>query len=154
MAILKDFVDQVSFDEVWALLGHGKENMQQYKEAYQSIYQELQAAVPAENTDHMTIKFVMEDAPQWEFFFDDEPEDQGADAKAEAAEEEDEGPTLQVCGFIPGGCILCLCIEIAPSLLRLINLAINRIIPQKLLMRAYSVDLACIQHYNKIRIFN
>ena len=32
MAILKDFVDQVSFDEVWALLGHGKENMQQYKE--------------------------------------------------------------------------------------------------------------------------
>lgn len=102
MAILKDFVDQVSFDEVWALLGHGKENMQQYKEAYQSIYQELQAAVPAENTDHMTIKFVMEDAPQWEFFFDDEPENQGADAEAEAAEEEDEGPTLQVYGFIPG----------------------------------------------------
>ena len=50
----------------------------------------------------MTIKFVMEDAPQWEFFFDDEPEDQGADAEAEAAEEEDEGPTLQVYGFIPG----------------------------------------------------
>ena len=50
----------------------------------------------------MTIKFVMEDVPQWEFFFDDEPEDQGADAEAEAAEEEDEGPTLQVYGFIPG----------------------------------------------------
>ena len=41
MAILKDFVDQVSFDEVWALLGHGKENMQQYKEAYQSMEREL-----------------------------------------------------------------------------------------------------------------
>ncbi len=52
MAKLKDFIDQVSFDEVWALLGQDRENMEQYKEACQSIYSELQAATPAENTDH------------------------------------------------------------------------------------------------------
>lgn len=99
MAILKDFIDQVSFDEAWALLGHGRENMEQYKDAYQSIYSELKAAEPAENTDHMTIKFVMEEAPEWSFYFDtDEAEAQGS----EAQEDEEEGPTLQVYGFIPG----------------------------------------------------
>ena len=41
MAKLKDFIDQVSFDEVWALLGQDRENMEQYKEACQSIYSEL-----------------------------------------------------------------------------------------------------------------
>ena len=100
MAKLKDFIDQVSFDEVWTLLGQDRENMEQYKEACQSIYSELQAATPAENTDHMTIRFVMEEAPEWMFFFDDDTASEGEDAEAEEAE--DEGPTLQVYGFIPG----------------------------------------------------
>ena len=99
MAKLKDFIDQVSFDEVWALLGQDRENMEQYKEACQSIYSELQAATPAENTDRMTIRFVMEEAPEWTFFFGDDTEDEEANAQDEA---EDEGPTLQVYGFIPG----------------------------------------------------
>lgn len=100
MAKLKDFIDQVSFDEVWALLGQDRENMEQYKEACQSIYSELQAAVPAENTDHMTIRFVMEEAPEWTFFFGDEDETDADDAQETA--DEDDGPTLQVYGFIPG----------------------------------------------------
>lgn len=99
MAKLKDFIDQVSFDEVWALLGQDRENMEQYKEACQSIYSELQAATPAENTDHMTIRFVMEEAPEWMFFFDDDTASEGDGAEAEEAE--DDAPTLQVYGFIP-----------------------------------------------------
>lgn len=99
MARLKDFIDQVSFDEVWALLGQDRENMEPYKEACQSIYSELQAATPAENTDRMTIRFVMEEAPEWTFFFGDDTESEEANAQDEA---EDEGPTLQVYGFIPG----------------------------------------------------
>lgn len=100
MAKLKDFIDQVSFDEVWALLGQDRENMEQYKEACQSIYSELQAATPAENTDHMTIRFVMEEAPEWMFFFDDDTASEGDGAEVEEAE--DDAPTLQVYGFIPG----------------------------------------------------
>lgn len=100
MAKLKDFIDQVSFDEVWALLGQDRENMEQYKEACQSIYSELQAATPAENTDHMTIRFVMEEAPEWMFFFDDGTASEGDGTEVEEAE--DDAPTLQVYGFIPG----------------------------------------------------
>ena len=100
MAKLKDFIDQVSFEEAWALLGQGRENMEQYKEACENIYSELQAAVPAENTDHMTIRFVMEEAPEWTFFFDDGEDT--ADAETEDEAQEDDGPTLQVYGFIPG----------------------------------------------------
>ena len=47
----------------------------------------------------MTIRFVMEEAPEWTFFFGDDTESEEADAQDEA---EDEGPTLQVYGFIPG----------------------------------------------------
>lgn len=100
MAKLKDFIDQVSFEEAWALLGQGRENMEQYKEACENIYSELQAAVPAENTDHMTIRFVMEEAPEWTFFFGDDADSENTEAEDEA--QEDDGPTLQVYGFIPG----------------------------------------------------
>lgn len=100
MAKLKDFIDQVSFEEAWALLGQGRENMEQYKEACENIYSELQAAVPAENTDHMTIRFVMEEAPEWTFFFGDDVDSENTEAEDEA--QEDDGPTLQVYGFIPG----------------------------------------------------
>lgn len=100
MAKLKDFIDQVSFEEAWALLGQGRENMEQYKEACENIYSELQAAVPAENTDHMTIRFVMEEAPEWTFLFGDDADSENTEAEDEA--QEDDGPTLQVYGFIPG----------------------------------------------------
>ena len=100
MAKLKDFIDQVSFEEAWALLGQGRENMEQYKEACENIYSELQAAVPAENTDHMTIRFVMEEAPEWTFFFGYDADSENTEAEDEA--QEDDGPTLQVYGFIPG----------------------------------------------------
>ncbi len=100
MAKLKDFIDQVSFDEVWALLGQDRENMEQYKDACQSIYSELQAATPVENTDRMTIRFVMEEAPEWTFFFDDDATSEEDGTQEE--ETEDESPTLQVYGFIPG----------------------------------------------------
>ena len=100
MAKLKDFIDQVSFEEAWALLGQGRENMEQYKEAGENIYSELQAAVPAENADRMTIRFVMEEAPEWTFFFGDDADSENTEAEDEA--QEDDGPTLQVYGFIPG----------------------------------------------------
>ena len=93
MAIFKDFLTQVTFDEVWALLGGEKEEMAPYREAYQAIFDELRAAKPRENTQNMTIRFVTEEAPLWEFYFDDGDE---TEDEAEA------GPALQVCGFIPG----------------------------------------------------
>lgn len=96
--ILKELIDQVTFAEVWTLLGRNAAEMAPYEEAYQSIFSELQTAAPAENTEHMTIRFVMEEAPMWDFCFDGGQEENG-----EAGEEpEEEGPTLQVCGFVPG----------------------------------------------------
>jgi hypothetical protein len=91
LAILKDFIDQVTFQEVWALLAQGNEEMSTYEGSYQEIFQELSQAQPKENTAHMTIKFVMEE-PMWEFYFEDD--------EAEDAEEPQE--TLQVYGFVPG----------------------------------------------------
>ena len=98
MAILKDLIDQVSFEEVWALLSQGNESMADYQEAYQGIYQELRDTTPRPNDAHMTIKFVLE-KPLWDFYFGDEEED-AAEAAEEAEEESAE--TLQVYGFIPG----------------------------------------------------
>ncbi len=92
MAILKDMIDRVTFSEVWALLGKNKSEMAQYEEAYQSIFSEMQTAEPAKNAVNMTIRFVMEE-PQWEFYFGTEEEE---------SEEPEEGPVLQVYGFIPG----------------------------------------------------
>lgn len=98
MAILKDLIDQVSFEEVWALLSQGNESMADYQEAYQGIYQELRDTTPRPNDAHMTIKFVLEE-PLWDFYFGDEEED-AAEAAEEAEAESTE--TLQVYGFIPG----------------------------------------------------
>ena len=101
MAILKDFIEQVSFDEVWALLGGGREDMEPYKESYQGMFEELRQAQPRENEAKMTIRFVVEE-PAWSFYFDG-AEDEAAedDGAAEDAGETD-GQTLQVYGFIPG----------------------------------------------------
>lgn len=87
MAILKDFLARVTFQEVWDLLGGNRPEMAAYEEAYRNIFTELRAAEPAENTANMTIKFVME-APEWSFFFGED--------------QEEPGETLQVYGFIPG----------------------------------------------------
>lgn len=92
MAIFKDFIDKVSFFEVWAIMGQNNLKMAEYRDSFQSIFEGLKAAVPAENKDQMTIRFVMEEAPLWDFWFEDEEE----------TEETDEGPTLQVYGFVPG----------------------------------------------------
>ena len=92
MAIFKDFIDRVTFREIWALTGEGRENMAEYEDSYRSIFEELKAAVPAENKEQMTIRFVLEEEPFWNFIFDEETEEA----------EEDEGPTLQVYGFKPG----------------------------------------------------
>ena len=92
MAIFKDFIDRVTFREIWALTGEGRENMAEYEDSYRSIFEELKAAVPAENKEQMTIRFVLEEEPFWNFIFDEEAEE----------EEEEIGPTLQVYGFKPG----------------------------------------------------
>lgn len=93
MAILKDFIDKTDFPAVWALLK--TEETEPYREAYENIFAELQTAVPQENTAHMTIRFVVEEAPEWSFYFED-------DAVEDGTGEPEEGPTLQVYGFIPG----------------------------------------------------
>ena len=87
MAILKDFIDQVHFEEIWALLSAGGD-LSEYRDAYQSIFQELSTAEPQANTAQMTIRFV-EEEPMWEFFFGEDDEDEVT-------------PTLQVYGFVPG----------------------------------------------------
>lgn len=93
MTIFKDIIDQVTFFQVWAILGQNNLKMTEYRDSFQSIFEGLKAAAPAENKEKMTIRFVMEEAPLWDFCFDDEEEDE---------DEEEQGPTLQVYGFIPG----------------------------------------------------
>lgn len=88
MAILKDYIDQVCFEEIWTLLSDGRD-LSEYRDAYQSIFQDLSLAVPQANTAQMTIRFI-EEEPMWKFFF------------GEDDEEEESAPVLQVCGFVPG----------------------------------------------------
>lgn len=95
MAILKDFIEKTTFEEVWALLE--TEDTAAYREAYEGIFGELRDAGPKENDTHMTIRFVEEEAPEWSFYFDAEDEEDG-----EEETPEEQGPTLQVYGFIPG----------------------------------------------------
>ena len=99
MAILKDYINQVTFEEVWNVLGAGKEALKEYEEAYRGIFNELRETEPQENQSDMTIRFVMEeDEPLWYFDFgNEETEDGTAEEDTEA-----EGMTLQVYGFIPG----------------------------------------------------
>ena len=96
MAILKDFISQVTFDEVWALLSAESKDVEEYRQAYQDIFTELSQVQPQENSSHMTIKFVMEEAPAWTFYFEEDADDE----EEEAAE--NPGDVLQVYGFIPG----------------------------------------------------
>ena len=90
MAILKDFIQQVTFEEVWALLSSGQ-SLEQFREAYQNIFDGLRNAAPQANSSGMTIRFVEETEPIWGFYLDGEED--GA---------ESDGPTLQVYGFVPG----------------------------------------------------
>ncbi len=93
MAIFKDFIDKVSFFEVWAIMGQNSLKMAEYQDSFRGIFEGLKAAVPAENKERMTIRFVMEEAPLWDFYFDSEDE--------EEEETADDGSTLQVYGFKP-----------------------------------------------------
>lgn len=95
MAILKDFIEKTTFDEVWDLLGTAQ--TEAYREAYEGMFSELCAAEPKENDAHMVIRFVEEEVSEWNFYFDGEDGDSG-----ESEESEEQGPTLQVYGFIPG----------------------------------------------------
>ena len=95
MAILKDFMEKTTFEEVWALLG--TEQTEAYRESYEGMFAELLSAVPKENDAHMTIRFVEEEASEWSFYFDTESEEDGEDEPPE-----EQGPTLQVYGFVPG----------------------------------------------------
>ncbi len=96
MAIFKDFIDQVTFQEVWALLSAESRDVAEYQGAYEDIFRELKEARPQENADRMTIKFVLEEEPLWSFYLDGQEDDQ--------EEEQEDGPegVLQVYGFVPG----------------------------------------------------
>lgn len=95
MAILKDFIDKVTFQEVWALLSAESRDVAEYQGAYEDIFRELRQARPQENTDHMTIRFVLEEEPLWSFYLEGQEEEQ------EEQEDDQEG-VLQVYGFVPG----------------------------------------------------
>ena len=95
VATLKDFIRQVTFDEVWKILSGESADIAAYRQAYEDIFGELQQAEPVENKSQMTIKFVMEEAPMWNFCFEAE------DGETDAPEDED-GSVLQVYGFVPG----------------------------------------------------
>ena len=41
MAILKDFIDQVRFEEIWSLLNAGSGDLAEYREAYENIFRDL-----------------------------------------------------------------------------------------------------------------
>lgn len=92
MAIFKDFIDRVTFPEVWAVMGQNNLKMAEYRQAFESVFDGLKQAAPQENREQMTIRFVLEEEPMWAFCFDEE----------ETEEPQEEGPTLQVYGFVPG----------------------------------------------------
>ncbi len=100
MAILKDFIGRVTFEEVWALLSADNADMEEYREPCENIFSELCQAEPRENTAHMTIRFVIEEESPWTFYFEDEDSD--VPEGEEPEEEEESGGTLQVYGFVPG----------------------------------------------------
>lgn len=86
MAIFKDYLEQTTFEDVWAILRQGDET-DPYRETYENMYTALKAAAPKADPKGMVIRFVLEE-PAWSFWLgEDEPE---------SAE------TLQVSGFIPG----------------------------------------------------
>lgn len=96
MAILKDFIDQVSFEEVWPLMGGGSEELKEYEESVRNILEELKKATPKENTEQMVIRFVVAEDPMMDYYFYDSEEE-----AEEAAKDADE-TYLQVYGFRPG----------------------------------------------------
>ncbi len=96
MAILKDFISQVTFEEVWNILASGKADMEEYRESCEGIFAELSETCPQENTAEMTIRFVIEEESPWVFYFEDEDNSQETEELTE-----DQG-TLQVYGFVPG----------------------------------------------------
>lgn len=98
LARFKDFIDQVTFEEVWALLSAESQDVAEYQQAYEDIFQELKQVQPQENTSHMTIKFVLEEEPLWSFYFE---EDDAEEDASQETEEPQEG-VLQVYGFVPG----------------------------------------------------
>ena len=100
MAILKDFINQVDFPAVWELLSAGGGSILPYRQAYEDIFRDLSAALPGENTQGMTIRFV-EEAPQWMFYFGGDEEEAEETEETEETEEDPE-TTLQVYGFVPG----------------------------------------------------
>lgn len=83
MAILKDLIDQVSFDEVWALLKENYDDIDQFMEDYQKIFEIMKSTGPAPNTQSMTIHLKLTEDP-W------------------AEEGEESEPYIQVFGYIPG----------------------------------------------------
>ena len=91
MAILKDFIDQVTFEEVWAILAPADGDLAEYRQAYRDIFSGLREAVPAGNASGMTIRFLEETEMEWAFLLGGDPE-----------EEETKEPGIQVCGFVPG----------------------------------------------------
>ena len=90
MAILKEFIDKVTFEEVWGLLSPEGGKLQEYEQAYRDIYSGLQVASPAANTAGMVIRIQEEPASEWSFYFGDEEPEPGDE------------PSLQVSGFVPG----------------------------------------------------
>ncbi len=90
MAILKDFIDKVTFEEVWELLSPEGGKLRDYEQAYRDIYTGLREAAPAANTTGMVIRIQEEPVSEWSFYLGDEEETDG------------EEPTIQVSGFVPG----------------------------------------------------
>jgi hypothetical protein len=90
MAILKELLDQTAFSQVWDVLRAADNDAEQYREAYEKLFDLLKSAEPAENTQQMTIKLEVASDP-WIILGDDDEED--------SAEPED---YVQVFGYIPG----------------------------------------------------
>lgn len=80
MAILKDCVNSVGFDDVWAVLMSAYDDIGSFQEEYNKIFQVMQKTQPEENRQQMTIHLKMA-SDEWG---------------------QDDEEYLQVFGYIPG----------------------------------------------------
>lgn len=93
MAIIKDLLNQVTFDEVWTELTKSSGAIDAYKESFQNIFEELHTAEPVENTAQLTIWLKMAYDPFAGFYFGDEEN---------TDDEEEPEEYLQLFAYKPG----------------------------------------------------
>ncbi len=95
MATIQELIRQVTFDDVWLELTNISGSIDEYKESFQNMFNDLRDAVPAENTAQMTVWLKPAEEDPFAAFYDaDDDSDESAAADADGG--------LQIYAYIPG----------------------------------------------------